>query len=144
MSKKENALSYETASKYFYIEGGTLRSAMSRHMCPIGKEMGTINAGGYIRVTLLGYEYLVHRLIWLLTYKEWPKLSIDHIDRIKTNNRIDNLREADSATQNSNRVDNNKVPGVAKNIHGKWYAYICIEGERTSGKSRNSYSFKRK
>ena len=53
----------------------------------------------YIRIVIIRdyvrVEYMAHRLAWLFTYARWPALGleIDHINRIKTDNRIVNLRE---------------------------------------------------
>jgi hypothetical protein len=37
---------------------------------------------------------LVHRLAWFLHYETFPAFEIDHVDTNKSNNRIDNLRDA--------------------------------------------------
>lgn len=52
-----------------------------------------ITSRGYARVYILGRSYCAHRLAWLYVYGRWPLEELDHIDRNKLNNRIDNLRE---------------------------------------------------
>lgn len=54
---------------------------------------------GYLKVSIKGASIPVHRVAWAMHYGEWPTLEIDHKDREKSNNRIDNLRQA---TRNQN------------------------------------------
>lgn len=56
--------------------------------------VGCKNSQGYVQISLDDTAYLGHRLAWLYIYGEFPLLGVDHKDRNKCNNRIDNLREA--------------------------------------------------
>ena len=56
------------------------------------KPIGTVQPNGYRLVMIKRKRYLVHRLIWLYHHGEMPKI-VDHINRDKTDNRIENLRE---------------------------------------------------
>lgn len=58
-----------------------------------GSEVGTVGARGYKTLSVMGKRYYVHRLIFLMEYGFLPDL-IDHINGDKTDNRIENLREA--------------------------------------------------
>jgi len=59
----------------------------------IGKQVGTKMNTGYLMFRLKGKAYLVHRVIWELHYGKIPDgLVIDHINHIKDDNRIENLR----------------------------------------------------
>lgn len=64
-----------------------------------GKVAGCVNSKGYLEITILGKRVKAHRLAWFYVYKEWPENHIDHINRIKTDNSINNLRIA-SISQN--------------------------------------------
>jgi hypothetical protein len=64
----------------------------------IGQFAG-FNSGGYLRIRVDGKYYFAHRLAWLYFYGRFPDHEIDHINRIKTDNRIANLREA-TVTEN--------------------------------------------
>lgn len=68
--------------------------------CVAGTTAGTVGSSGYRQIMLGHRSYLAHRLVWLWLYGDWPKSEIDHINRCKTDNRIQNLRDA-SASQNA-------------------------------------------
>ncbi len=68
-----------------------------------GKEAFTnVNRKGYLQGVLLTYNHLLaHRVAWAIHYGEWPPMGyqIDHINQVKTDNRISNLRIA-TASEN--------------------------------------------
>jgi hypothetical protein len=58
-----------------------------------GKQVGTTNSSGYKQVILNKKSFMVHRIIYEMFKGKIPdKLQIDHIDRNKINNSLDNLR----------------------------------------------------
>lgn len=48
--------------------------------------------GGYMRIEIFGSRRLGHRVIWLMHHGEEPEGQIDHINGIRDDNRISNLR----------------------------------------------------
>lgn len=50
-----------------------------------------------------GVKLLAHRVVWALTYGEWPSGWVDHINRDTLDNRPENLRIAGPALSNHNR-----------------------------------------
>jgi hypothetical protein len=71
--------------------------------CRTGKIVGSINNLGYRMIWVDGRLCTEHRLAWLYVHGEWPARCIDHINGIKHDNRIANLREA-THSQNSMNV----------------------------------------
>ena len=95
-----------------------------------GNLIGAVSAQGYRYVKVMGKKtYLVHRLVWLWHHGKFPEQQIDHIDRDRQNNHIDNLREVDDAgnrkNQKMNRTNTSGVTGVSwYKARGLWRAVI--------------------
>lgn len=72
-------------------------------------------------------HYKLHRLAWLYTYNELPKV-IDHINGDSLDNRISNLRKCTFQENMYNqklRIDNSTgVKGIRLSSHGKWRVVI--------------------
>lgn len=69
---------------------------------PAGSLAGGVTHSGYIRVVVCGHKVFAHRLAWLMTYGRMPTGQIDHINRIRTDNRLSNLREVNQAANAQN------------------------------------------
>jgi hypothetical protein len=71
-----------------------------------GKPAGYYTDGGWLRVKVNNKHYRVARIVWKMHYKEEPPegLDIDHINRIRTDNRIKNLRIVTRKINNENSV----------------------------------------
>jgi hypothetical protein len=100
----------------------------------IGKPVGAKMGDGYLSTRVLGKSYLLHRLAWFYMHGYFPK-SIDHINGIRTDNRLCNLRVAsnDENVMNQPLKSNNTsgFKGVSwHSIMGKWLAYITYKGVR--------------
>ena len=54
---------------------------------------GSFDKDGYLIIKIKGKQFKAHRLAWFLYYGYFPNNEIDHINRIRTDNRICNLRE---------------------------------------------------
>lgn len=67
-----------------------------------GKPANYIHKLGYVVVRLFGRAYKGHRVAYAIHYGRWPTLQIDHINGVKTDNRIANLREVDNQTNARN------------------------------------------
>ena len=74
---------------------------------------GNVAAGAPVAVSLsrgyriMGVDYIkypAHRLAWLYVHGEWPNQHLDHINGIRADNRMCNLREA-TGTQNNMNSD---------------------------------------
>jgi len=60
---------------------------------------------GYARIFVEGIGYALHRIVWAIVHGVDPgDMPIDHIDRDKNNNTIDNLRRVSHSENGRNRV----------------------------------------
>ncbi|WP_312165885.1 HNH endonuclease [Massilia timonae] len=98
-----------------------------------GALAGKVNPRGYAFVTFERTTHAAHRLAWAFHYGEWPESGIDHINRIKTDNRIANLRLATASQNNANygigRANTSGFKGVTRLRHGSWQAQIQVNGK---------------
>lgn len=58
----------------------------------VGQIAGCQRPDGYLAITLSGKQYLSHFLAWNYVHGDPGELEIDHINRIRSDNRIENLR----------------------------------------------------
>ena len=56
---------------------------------------GSFDKDGYKIIKIKGKQYKAHRLVYAYFNGEFPKEEIDHINRNRSDNRIENLREVD-------------------------------------------------
>lgn len=118
MNKIIDKLKYDSKTgKLFWKKEKNMRSKKT--------EAGTYDKEGYIVITINKKQYRAHRIAWLLYYGEWPNGQIDHINGIRDDNRIINLRNVTSRKNNQNRFchRNGKIPGVRYHKN-KWYSQI--------------------
>lgn len=104
----------------------------------VGTVAGHIHKGhGYLTIGVDKKVYLAHRLAWLYVYGTWPVDQLDHRNRVRTDNRISNLRESNQFenAQNKNKASNNSsgYPGVSFHSRDmKYAAYITVSKKRKS------------
>lgn len=105
--------------------------------CP-GKVAGHRVPSGYIelRVPVNGrtLNLKAHSVVWAIHHGEWPAM-LDHIDRNRANNKIENLRLTDKGANNRNRltarVDSTTgLMGVLRGQNASFSAHICVNGKR--------------
>lgn len=94
-----------------------------------GADVGSIHRDGYQYVTIGLRMRLAHRIVWLMTYGEWPQGYVDHINRVRHDNRVRNLRLAtpseSSRNTSSMKGSSSRFLGVCRNKTG-WQASIRI------------------
>lgn len=93
-----------------------------------GDKAGSKDTHGYVQICIDGTMYLAHRLAWFYVNKEWPSLRMDHINNVRDDNRILNLRLATSGQNSCNsslRKDNvYGLKGIRWRPSGRWQARI--------------------
>lgn len=78
-----------------------------------GAKAGSLTTGGYIEISIRKRKYAAHRLAWLYVYGKWPRYNVDHINRIKTDNRVSNLRDVTQIENGQNKsLHRNNTSGV--------------------------------
>ena len=78
-----------------------------------GKVAGYQNGLGYTILYVDGTLYLAHRIIWMWHKGYLPEHGIDHINRNRSDNRIENLREVSQSCNSRNTGNNtNNTSGV--------------------------------
>jgi hypothetical protein len=107
-----------------------------------GKRAGCYSSGAYGVVNLDGKNYSIHKVVYCMHTGEMPVV-VDHINRIKTDHRIENLRAADHHTNNYNKETqkNNKL-GV-KNVcwneqNKKYWVQVRAKGKTVVSKMFDS------
>lgn len=104
-----------------------------------GVRAGTLAGGdhgtGYKVIGIDRRLYLEHRLAWFYVHGSWPSDQIDHINGVKNDNRIVNLREATTSQNHQNMPVMSRNRSGFTGVHrckmtGKWCAMICVAGER--------------
>lgn len=131
LAELKDRFNYDPATGIF-----TWRNPISKK-CRAGEVVGSINKNGYLRLTFNGKRFPLHRMAWLYVYGSIPNGMVDHINGIKTDNRISNLRIANKSQNAQNmrkaRADNKcGYLGVFRNQNSAknpWYAQIQIDGK---------------
>lgn len=103
---------------------------ISRQGVKIGDIAGCTKKDGYKQINIEGTSYLIHRLAWFYCFKEWPSL-IDHINRNKSDNRLDNLREVSQSLNIHNSSDKSNKSGFrnARKVGNKYQSAIKVNGK---------------
>lgn len=105
------------------------------------KALNAVSRFGYKYGCIFYKKYYSHRVIWAMEYGEWPEY-IDHINGIRTDNRINNLRNVTVKQNQRNqkkRADNKSGhTGVSWDLsRNKWMAHICDNGFKNLGRFDN-------
>lgn len=123
----------------FDYRDGKLYWKIKKGSANIGDRAGNVMKNGYRQIGINSKNYYTHRVIFLYHHGYLPEF-LDHIDGDKSNNNIENLREA---TLQENQM-NHKKP---KSMNGKptssrfkgvcwdkqrekWLSHITIDGKQ--------------
>ena len=100
----------------------------------VGQITGNLNLNGYLQIQFQGKNYKAHRVAWFLYHGKWPTNHIDHINGIRTDNRISNLRDVtrseNQLNQKGHRDKTYKYYTFNKRFN-KWYVQKRINGKKT-------------
>ena len=114
-------------------ESGIFRWRRKTGNVRAGSVAGTLGRCGYMIISIKKRTYKAHRLAWIHVTGQWPVGEIDHKNRVRTDNRLSNLREC-SGTENQHntglRSDNTSgLRGIRYDAkRGKWEARLRLHG----------------
>ncbi|BAK66879.1 conserved hypothetical protein [Sphingobium sp. SYK-6] len=89
---------------------------------------------GYLKGLLLRSSFRASRVVWAIVHGVWPKGEIDHINGVKDDNRVANLRDVPRSVNARNRGmrRNNRsgITGVKLDLNSlRWHATIRGNGK---------------
>jgi hypothetical protein len=98
----------------------------------IGSKAGSLDkASGYLQITIEYKSYLAHRLAWYFIHGTVPR-QIDHINRIRSDNRLVNLRIATTENNMANTIaystSKSGIKGLSYNERYKHYHAAIASG----------------
>jgi hypothetical protein len=121
---------------HYDVETGIFTWAVKRCNVQKGDVAGTPRNASYVQIRVDGSAYLAHRLAWLYVHGVWPKNEIDHINGIRSDNKIKNIREATRVQNGQNerkarRGARSGYLGAAWSERSKkWIARISVDGKQ--------------
>lgn len=118
-----------------YHPDGYLIRKITQGTSKKGKVVNSLDGNGYFATKINGKTYSVHRLVYLIHYGKFPKNQLDHIDRCKTNNKIENLRDATISQNKMNITKLTKNTSGYKGVNwhsigNKWLAQIMVNRKK--------------
>lgn len=122
---KEYPSTEELRATFDYVDG-CLYWKIKPAMCIfVGDKAGTPKGNnGYCRIQYKGSTYLVHRLVWIWHGNKLEEgMEIDHINRVRADNRIENLRQV---TRTENLANQKRLLVCflpSRKGKNKWKAY---------------------
>jgi hypothetical protein len=91
----------------------------------------TPDGGGYLMGKLFGINFRAHRVVYAMQNESWPKGEIDHINGVRSDNRISNLRDVSRFENSHNKtINKNNTSGQmgVRLAAGLWVAQIHFKG----------------
>ena len=103
----------------------------------VGQQFGHTTKKGYRRGIFFGKQVYEHNLIWFYHHGVWPTYKLDHRDTIKSNNYIDNLREATDQQNSFNTKSRKGSTSKYKGVYWckrdkKWISTFMLSGKTNS------------
>ena len=117
-----------------YRDGNLYWKVAKARNIKAGNKAGHLNYHGYVTITINQKHYAAHRLVYIMHYG-CVNSDIDHINGIKNDNRIENLRLASKSQNNQNtKLRKNNTSGV-KGVswhkqNKKWRVCIRLNGKQ--------------
>lgn len=101
-----------------------------------GKQAGSLKKHGYYEINIDGKIVFAHRAALAISHGDWPTGEVDHINGIRSDNRLENLREVSRSENQRNRAISARtrsgVHGVSKR-NGRWVVNVGTGNGRHIG-----------
>lgn len=130
MTTKPHPKQEELRRLFDYRENGDLvRRVSVTSNARKGQIAGGPHPTGYLKVSVNGTKFNVHRLVWIWHYGDILRgREIDHRNGVRDDNRIDNLRQV---THQENQFNVRSARGISfDKASGLWRAQICVDQKR--------------
>jgi len=114
---------------FYYIDGKLYwKISPDGNATKVGSRAGYNRIDGYRGCTIQSKTFQEHRIIYIYHYDIFDyNFDIDHINKIKDDNRIENLR---LVTEQENLFNVNASGASFKKDSNKWQSYITITGKK--------------
>jgi len=92
-----------------------------------GSVAGNYSTSGYIQIRVDRKLYMAHVLAWFYSFGVWPENMVDHQNRIRDDNRLNNLRQATLSQNLGNTLKRNNNTSGFKGVWkrgNKWIAEV--------------------
>lgn len=115
-------------------ETGVVTFTCKRGRARAGAQAGSIKSRGYVEIQVDGQMVRRSRLAWALFHGQWPRHQIDHINRVRNDDRICNLRDvtAFENMHNQGLTRSNNTTGVVgvsfNKRQSKYVASVYVNG----------------
>lgn len=112
---------------------GWLRWRVSKPRIQKGSRAGSQHCKGHREITVCGFVFREHRLIWwLVTGKDPGENYVDHKNRVRNNNKWRNLRPATHGQNYVNSETFGPMRGVQRRSDKCWRVRTVVDGKRRS------------
>jgi hypothetical protein len=112
---------------------GWLRWKVSKPRIRKGSRAGSLHCDGHREITVCGFVFREHRLIWwLVTGKDPGDNYIDHKNRVRNNNKWTNLRPASHGQNYVNSTKFGLMRGINKRSERSYRVRSIVDGKRCS------------
>lgn len=118
-------------------ETGIFRWAKPRQKIVVGNEAGYNDPHGYREIRFREWRVPAHRLAWMLVHGAIPdEMQVDHINGIRNDNRIENLRLVTHMgnCENKHQAMSNSKSGLLGaswcKVMKRWVATIKYDGKK--------------
>lgn len=122
--KANTLFEYRDGALYWKVNRGSNAKA--------GARAGRLLPTGYRSIQVSGRKYQEHRLVYLIHHGEVPN-EIDHINGVKNDNRVENLRAANHSQNQANTAQRKSLSGLRGvrfiEESGRWAARIVFGGK---------------